>query len=71
MRFRMDGFLAQFGLGKPIGVEFTGSVPAPDAVTGRLAWFVLGAPGAGTDAGRDAALKTLFSDARVVSLAAQ
>ena len=72
-RSRMDGLLAQFALGKPIGVEFTGSVPGPEAVAGqaRWNWFVVDAQGAAADAGRDAGLKALFSDARVSSLAAQ
>jgi hypothetical protein len=69
----MDGVLGQFALGKPIGVEFTGSVPGPEAVAGqaRWNWFVVDAQGAAADAGRDAGLKALFSDARVSSLAAQ
>ena len=73
MRFRMDGLLGQFGLGKPIGAKFSGSVPAPEAVVGqaRWSWFVLEVPGAGADGGRDAALKTLYGDARVVSLPVQ
>jgi mannan endo-1,4-beta-mannosidase len=69
-RFRADGFLAQFALGKPIGVRFTGNPPAPDAVTGHAswAWFLLDAPGA---ADTDEALRKLYADPHVVSLPVQ
>jgi mannan endo-1,4-beta-mannosidase len=68
-RFRIDGMLAEFAVGKPIGVEFTGNPPAPDAVTGRTswAWFLLDAPVA-PDAARDAALRALYADPHVASL---
>jgi mannan endo-1,4-beta-mannosidase len=67
-RFRIDGMLAQFAPGKPIGVEFTGNAPAPDAVTGHASWswFVLDAPGS-ADA---TALHTLYADPHVASLPA-
>jgi mannan endo-1,4-beta-mannosidase len=68
-RFRVDGMLAEFAVGKPIGVEFTGNPPAPDAVTGRTswAWFLMDAPVA-PDAARDAALRALYADSHVASL---
>jgi mannan endo-1,4-beta-mannosidase len=70
-RFRIDGMLAEFGVGKPIGVEFTGNPPAPEAVTGRASWgwFLIDAPNA-ADAARDAALRTLYADPHVASLPA-
>jgi mannan endo-1,4-beta-mannosidase len=65
-RFRIDGMLAQFAPGKPIGVEFTGNPPTPDAVTGHASWswFVVDAPGV-ADA---AALRALYADPHVASL---
>ena len=70
-RFRIDGMLAEFGVGKPIGVEFTGNPPAPEAVTGRASWgwFLIDAPNA-ADAARYAALRTLYADPHVASLPA-
>jgi mannan endo-1,4-beta-mannosidase len=70
-RFRMDGMLAQFALGKPIGVRFTGPVPAPDAVAGHSSWswFILDAPKASAaDPAHDQALRALFADPHIASL---
>jgi hypothetical protein len=70
-RFRIDGMLAEFGVGKPIGVEFTGNPPAPDAVAGHTSWswFLMDAPAA-ADAAQGAALRTLYADPKVASLPA-
>jgi len=73
-RFRMDGMLAQFALGKPIGVRFTGPPPAPDAVAGHSSWswFILDqatTPAAPPpDPAHDQALRTLYGDPHIASL---
>jgi mannan endo-1,4-beta-mannosidase len=66
-RFPIDRFLAQTALGKPIGVELAGDVPAPDALTGRSSWgwFVVAAGADSTD--RAEALRKLYADTHVVS----
>jgi mannan endo-1,4-beta-mannosidase len=72
-RFRMDGMLAEFGVGKPIGVEFSGNPPPPEAVTGHAScsWFVIDSPaGAAADATRDDALRKLYADPHIASLPA-
>ena len=72
-RFRIDGMLAEFALGKPIGVEFTGNPPAPEAVTGHASWswFLVDPPtAAAADPARDDALRKLYADPKVASLPA-
>ena len=73
-RFRVDGMLAAFALGKPIGARLIGNPPAPETVTGHSswAWFLVDAPAtAAADSARDEALRKLYADPHVVSLAAQ
>jgi mannan endo-1,4-beta-mannosidase len=69
-RFRIDGFLAQFALGKPIGARFLGAPPAADSVAGNASWswFVLDPPAGAADAARDDALRKLYADPRIASL---
>jgi mannan endo-1,4-beta-mannosidase len=72
-RFRIDGMLAEFALGKPIGVEFTGNPPAPEAVTGHASWswFLVDPPAsAAPDPAHDDALRKLYADPKVASLPA-
>jgi hypothetical protein len=72
-RFRIDGMLAEFGVGKPIGVEFTGNPPAPEAVTGHASWswFLLDPrPAATADPASDEALRKLYADPHIASLPA-
>jgi mannan endo-1,4-beta-mannosidase len=66
-RFRTDVFLARLGVGKPIGVVLTGTVPAPDffAQQPDWAWFIAN-PQAATSQGP--ALLSLYQDARTLSL---
>ncbi|HEY1159335.1 MAG TPA: glycosyl hydrolase [Terracidiphilus sp.] len=72
-RFRIDGMLAQFALGKPIGVQFTGNPPDPEAVAGHAswAWFLVAPLASATpDTARDDALRKLYADPHVASLPA-
>jgi mannan endo-1,4-beta-mannosidase len=68
-RFRGAGFLAQFAVGKPLGVELTGELPPPEALAGHAgwAWFLAG-PADGS-AVRAEALRKLYGDPNIVSLA--
>lgn len=81
-RFRMDAFLALTGVGKVIGVEFTGRIPDPSFFTQQTgwAWFLLpaetGAPATRVAAVPGAvdpaeALRTLYADPRVISQVAE
>jgi len=70
--FRAGGFLSQFAVGKPVGVELDGALPPPDALADHspLAWF-MAAPGASApvdSAARDEALRKLYADPRIASL---
>jgi mannan endo-1,4-beta-mannosidase len=67
-RFPGSRFLEQAAGGKVIGVELTGDLPSPDALTGRngWAWFLAGVQPA--SAARDEALRKLYGDSRIVSL---
>jgi len=73
-RFRIDGMLAEFAVGKPIGVRFTGDPPAPEAVVvhSHWAWFLVNPPAASAlkDGARDEALRKLYADPHVASLPA-
>ena len=70
-RFRIDGFLGQFAVGKPIGVRFA-APPAPEAVAGRASWswFLVGPAPPAEAAGRDEASRKLYADPHVLSLPA-
>ena len=71
---RADGFLAQFAVGKPIGVELTGPLPPPAALSGHSVWaWFLAAPSAASPAdtaARDQTLRQLYADPHIVSLPA-
>jgi beta-mannanase len=66
-RFRMDDFLERMVLGKPIGIELNGAIPAADFFTVQpdWAWFLAGAAAATS---QTQALETLYGNARVVAL---
>jgi mannan endo-1,4-beta-mannosidase len=66
-RFRMDDFLARLVLGKPIGIELTGAIPAADFFTLQQdwAWFLASAAATASQA---QALDALYGNARVVAL---
>jgi mannan endo-1,4-beta-mannosidase len=68
-RFPAGRFLAQAAVGKVIGVELKGNLPAPEVFAGESgwAWFVA-APQANPATGSDA-LRKLYASPRVVSLA--
>jgi mannan endo-1,4-beta-mannosidase len=72
--FRAGGFLAQFAVGKPIGVVFSGDAPAPAAITQNASWaWFLATPGVSqlTDANlRAEALRKLYADPQIASLPA-
>jgi mannan endo-1,4-beta-mannosidase len=67
-RFPLDRFLAQTAAGKPVGVEITGDVPAPDAFgsRSRWSWFVVSGAPEHSDA-----LHRLFGTASAGGVAAQ
>jgi mannan endo-1,4-beta-mannosidase len=69
-RFRMDELLARQGVGKPIGIELNGSIPAADFFTQQpgWAWFLANAPATTSQA---LALETLYAGPRVLSLEAK
>jgi mannan endo-1,4-beta-mannosidase len=66
-RFRTDALLARLGVGKPIGIELSGTFPAPDFFTQQndWAWFLAGASAPMSQA---PAMTALYGDARIVSL---
>lgn len=66
MRFRMDGLLREFALGKPMGAVYQGHLPGPESVEG-WSWFVVGAKATGTDD----EWKKLYGDGKVASLVVQ
>ncbi len=65
-RFRADRYLEQMAVGKPVGVGFTGTIPAPEffAQQPDWAWF-LTSPGAATS--QAPALAALYGTARVLA----
>ena len=71
-RFPAGRMLAQIAMEKPIGVELTGNLPDPAALTQNsgFAWFLAAPPAAApTDpAARNAALTKLYGDPLIVSL---
>jgi mannan endo-1,4-beta-mannosidase len=71
-RFPAGRMLAQIAMEKPIGVELTGNIPDPAALTQNsgFAWFLAAPPAAApTDpAARNAALTKLYGDPLIVSL---
>jgi mannan endo-1,4-beta-mannosidase len=66
--FRAGDALAQIAVGKVIGVALMGDPPPPDALTNHSswAWFMGGVQP--VSATRDAALRRLYDDPRIVSL---
>ena len=68
-RFRTDSILSQLGLGKVIGVNLQGKLPAPAFFTQQpdWAWFIV--PAASSD--QADALGQLYADPRIVSLSAR
>jgi len=68
-RFPAGRFLAQAAVGKVIGVELKGNLPAPEVFAGQSGWaWFLAAPQANPATGSDA-LRKLYASPRVVSLA--
>ena len=72
--FQAGRFLEQTIVGKPIGVERTGDLPLPEALTGHAGWaWFLAAPPPSTPADstpRAESLRKLYGDPHIVSLAA-
>jgi hypothetical protein len=72
-RFPASRFVAQFALDKPIGVELSGDLPAPAALTQNsgFAWFLAAPPvsAASDSTARAEALRTLYGDPHIVSIA--
>jgi mannan endo-1,4-beta-mannosidase len=72
--FQAGRILEQTAVGKPIGVELTGDLPLPAALTEHAgwAWFMAAAlPSAPADStGRAESLRKLYGDPHIVSLAA-
>jgi len=72
-RLRARGMMAQFAAGKPVGIAFAGDPPSPEAFADNSgwSWFVAAPPAASsTDpAARAEALRKLYADPRIVSLA--
>lgn len=66
-RWPLSRFLTSIGVDKPVGVELTGDVPAPESLLGESdwSWFVLDA--APSTPARAAALHTLFADPHIAS----
>ena len=66
-RFRMDELLARLVVGKPIGIELTGAIPAGDFFTLQpdWAWFLAGAAATTSQA---QALDALYAGERVITL---
>jgi mannan endo-1,4-beta-mannosidase len=73
-RFMTGGFLSQFAVEKPIGVELEGDPPAPAAFPEHSgwAWFLAVPVGSapGDSAARDEALRKLYADPHIASLPA-
>ncbi len=68
-RFPAGRFLGQLAVGKPIGVELTGELPPPQALTGRSGWAWFLADPQPDSPERAEALRKLYADAHIVSLA--
>ncbi|MGA2219644.1 MAG: glycosyl hydrolase [Terracidiphilus sp.] len=72
-RFPASRLLSEFALDKPIGVELSGDLPAPAALTQNsgFAWFLAAPPAATADSGtRTEALRTLYAAPQIRSLPA-
>ncbi len=72
--FQASRFLEQTEVGKPIGVELTGELPSPAALTEHAgwAWFLAAPPppAPALPAARIEALRVLYGDPHIVSFAA-
>ncbi|MGD0737396.1 MAG: glycosyl hydrolase [Terracidiphilus sp.] len=73
---RADGFLVRFAAGKPVGVELSGDPPQPGAFAAHPAWtwFLIMSPATSaldTPATHSEAMRSLYADPGVVSLAAK
>jgi mannan endo-1,4-beta-mannosidase len=72
--FPAGRFLQEIAAGKPVGVELTGNLPSPPALTGQAgwAWFLLAPPvSAPADAtARTESLRNLYADPKIASVAA-
>jgi mannan endo-1,4-beta-mannosidase len=69
-RFPASRMLQPLAVGKPIGVEFSGELPAPEALTGNAGWSWFLADPAPDSPTRSEALRKLYADPGVVSLPA-
>ncbi|MGA9671579.1 MAG: glycosyl hydrolase [Terracidiphilus sp.] len=73
-RFPASRIVAQFALDKPIGVELSGVLPAPAALTQNsgFAWFLAAPPTlpSAESSTRIESLRALYADPHIVSLAA-
>jgi mannan endo-1,4-beta-mannosidase len=71
--FQASRFLEQTAVGKPIGVELTGDLPQPAALTGQAgwAWFMAAPPppAPADSTARAESLRKLYGDPRIASLA--
>ena len=74
-RFPAGRFLEQFAVGKAVGVELAGDIPAPEALTDHAgwSWFLIAPPSTTrTDSAlRAEALRKVYCDAHIVSLAVE
>jgi mannan endo-1,4-beta-mannosidase len=72
--FQAGRFLEQTTVGKPLGVELTGTLPPPEALTGQAgwAWFLAAPPPAAPadSAARADTLRKLYGDPKIVSIEA-
>lgn len=67
-RFPVGRMMGQLTVGKPFGVELTGEIPAPEAITGRSGWSWFLATPPADPAKRAEGLKKLYGDPQVISL---
>jgi len=68
-RARSDVLLSLLAVGKPVGVELTGAIPAPEALSRqKYSWFVISGDQT-TSPERDEALRKLYRDSHVLSRA--
>jgi mannan endo-1,4-beta-mannosidase len=68
-RWRSDAVLSSLGVGKVVGLELSGKVPAPEMLSQqKWSWFLISGDEA-RSAERDDALRKLYGDTRVLSRA--